>query len=626
MRAVEATKRNKFIEAAMSGDRDIKIKKSGQAGPSKMDGKSNPDDIADHFGEIYRSIYNREGSDQPLKNLFEGVNDKCFRNDLDLVDKVDASLIKRIVKEKLKCSKTDPEFDITTDALKNSPDSLYSSIASMFRAMLIHGHVCMELLVNAIIPLIKDKNGKDDDSTNYRGIALSSLFLKIFDWILLLLFDDELKTDQNQFGFETGSSTSMCSWTVVEVVNYYSRKGSPVYAALLDYRKAFDYVNHVKMFQNLIGRKINSIFIRLMIFVYLYQRCHIKWQSSRSYSFGVTNGTRQGSIFSPRGGFNTYLDPMLQSLKNSGYGCTIGTHFFGAVAYADDVLIMATSVQGLQQMVDLCQQHAAENNLVFSTDVDPRKSKTMCIAFNCSNREQLAPVQLNGDDLPWVSKAKHIGNWLNEDGSTDLDLRVKKGIFIQTAMELNQEFSSLPASIRMRLNMLYNSHFSGSNIWKLESEAASKLYSSWNKNIKLIFDLPWATHRWILEEISGSHLKIMLFSRFIKFATSIYKSSKPAVKFLFSLAASDVRSVTGSNLRSILVNTGVQVIPGVSRAAQVKKHTLFVVPEEEKWKIPLIHSLLSVRAGEFEIPFDEIDPEENEPNIGDDILDNICTS
>jgi hypothetical protein len=133
---------------------------------------------------------------------------------------------------------------------------------------------------------------------------LSSLFLKIFDWILLLLFDDELKTDQNQFGFETGSSTSMCSWILVEVVNYYSGKGSPVYAALLDYRKAFDYVNHVKMFHSLIERKINSIFIRLMIFVYLYQRCHIKWQSSRSYSFGVTNGTRQGSIFSPRGGFS----------------------------------------------------------------------------------------------------------------------------------------------------------------------------------------------------------------------------------------------------------------------------------------------------------------------------------
>ena len=67
--------------------------------------------------------------------------------------------------------------------------------------------------------------------------------------------------------------------------------------------------------------------------------------------FGVTNGTRQGSIFSPRGGFNTYLDPMLDSLRRSGFGCSIGTHFYGVLACTDDVLIMATSVQGLQEMV-----------------------------------------------------------------------------------------------------------------------------------------------------------------------------------------------------------------------------------------------------------------------------------
>ena len=236
-----------------------KIKKSGQAGPSKMDGKSNPDEIADHFGEIYKNIYNREGSDEPLKKFFDKISGECSAADIDVLNKVDASLIKRLVKEKLKCNKTDPEFDLTTDALKHSPDSLYSNIASMVRSMLIYGHVCMELLGNAIIPLIKDKNGKDDDSNNYRGIALSSLILKIFDWILLLLFDEELGTDQNQFGFEAGSSTSMCSWTVVEVVNYFHRKGSPVFAALLDYRKAFDYVDHVRMYQNLLGRKINKV-------------------------------------------------------------------------------------------------------------------------------------------------------------------------------------------------------------------------------------------------------------------------------------------------------------------------------------------------------------------------------
>ena len=96
----------------------------------------------------------------------------------------------------------------------------------------------------------------------------------------------------------------------------------------------------------------------------------MKWQSSRSYSFGVTNGTRQGSIFSPRGGFNTYLDPMLESLRNSGYGCTIGRHFYGGLAYADDVLIMGNTsldpggshwqkpqADAAEEILEICKLH-----------------------------------------------------------------------------------------------------------------------------------------------------------------------------------------------------------------------------------------------------------------------------
>ena len=590
-----------------------------------MDGIVESDKIADHFGHVYRDIYNRESDNEELKELFSKVDSKCSTADPQEVDKVSEALICLIVKDKLKQSKSDPEFDLTTDALKNSPKDLFAHLATLFQSMLVHGYMPNVLLLNAIIPLIKDKNGKLDDSNNYRGIALSSLMLKIFDWILLLLFDSNLKTDQNQFGFESGSSTSMCSWTVVEVVNYFSRRGSPVYAALLDYRKAFDLVNHKKMFQNLIDRGINLIFLRLLMFIYLHQQCYVKWQSSCSSSFSVTNGTRQGSIFSPRGGFNTYLDPMIIALRNSGYGCTIGKHFFGAVAYADDVLIMATSVQGLQKMIDICEMHAVDNFLKFSTDPDPLKSKTMCIAFNCENRKDLACIQLNGDDLPWVAKAKHIGNILHENGTTDADLRMKKGIFIQTAMELNQEFASFPAEIKYRLNLLYNSHFSGSSLWRLECQEAQHLISAWNKNIKLIFDLPWATHRWILQLITGSNLKCILYARFLNFINSIHNSSKPALRYLYSISASDVRSVTGSNLRSILVNTGLQAIPGTLQSEAIKKHILHDVPIGEEWKIPLIHSLLEVQAGATQILFDDDDCGGTE-TLSRDILHNICVT
>ena len=448
--------------------------------------------------------------------------------------------------------------------------------------------------------------------------------LKIFDWVLLLLFSSELQTDQNQFGFEAGSSTSMCSWTAVEVVNYFARKGSPVFAALLDYRKAFDYVNHSKMFRNLINRKINLIFIRLLIYIYLFQECYVKWQSSKSPTFSVTNGTRKGSIFSPRGGFNTYLDPMLDSLRKSGYGCSIGSHFYGVLAYADDVLILATSVQGLQVMVKLCEEHATENDLMFSTDPNPKKSKTMCIAFHCTNKDQLAPVKLNGDNLPWVPRAKHIGNILHEDGSTGHDLLVKKGIFIQTAMELNQEFHYLPSNLKLKLCELYNSHFSGSSIWKLESKEAQQLYSAWNKNLKVIYGLPWATHRWILEEMTGKSLKIILMKRFLRFLNAILKSSKPFLKFLLATVSKDVRSISGCNLRSLTLHSGIQVAPGTSASA-VKCTREFCVPKSQEWRLPLLYSLLDIKAGELFLPNNERDDEDHE-EVVDEILLHVCTS
>ena len=48
--------------------------------------------------------------------------------------------------------------------------------------------------------------------------------------------------------------------------------------------------------------------------IHINQKCYVKWNQVRSYSFDVTNGTRQGGVFSPRGGFNTYLDVLIQDL------------------------------------------------------------------------------------------------------------------------------------------------------------------------------------------------------------------------------------------------------------------------------------------------------------------------
>ena len=126
------------------------------------------------------------------------VNEAVSNQDILDVQKVTPELIQKIIKEKIKPDKSDPEFDITTDNLKNAPISLYVHLANFFRSVLIHGSISQSLLICAILLLLKDKHGATDDSNNYRGIALRSILLKVFDWVVLLLFDKELQNDENQ--------------------------------------------------------------------------------------------------------------------------------------------------------------------------------------------------------------------------------------------------------------------------------------------------------------------------------------------------------------------------------------------------------------------------------------------
>ena len=75
-------------------------------------------------------------------------------------------------------------------------------------------------------------------------------------------------------------------------------------------------------------------------------------------------------------------------------------HWYGALFWADDGILLSTSVQGLHDLVNICQEHAKENDLLFSTDPNPNLSKTVCIVFNSPNSAELAPVMLNGDPPP----------------------------------------------------------------------------------------------------------------------------------------------------------------------------------------------------------------------------------
>jgi len=71
-------------------------------------------------------------------------------------------------------------------------------------------------------------------------------------------FNDVFTFSDMQFGFKEGSGCSHAIFLLCEVIDYFASHGSTVYMATLDARKAFDRVNHVKLFNLLLDNNVFS--------------------------------------------------------------------------------------------------------------------------------------------------------------------------------------------------------------------------------------------------------------------------------------------------------------------------------------------------------------------------------
>ena len=267
----------------------------------------------------------------------------------------------------------------------------------------------------------------------------------------------------------------------MEVANHFLRQGTPCIVTLLDCTKAFDKCSFHALFKKLIGKNLPPIAIRVLMFVYQEQTAWVKWGDAKSSCFSISNGTRQGSVISPIF-FAVYVDDLLLELRKMGVGCHIGGIFYGAAGFADDLILIAPCRSAMAQMLDKCENFAAKNNLTFSTDPDPSKSKTKCM-YICGKQKQPvypAPLQLYGVDLPWVQHATHLGHELHQDGTMELDTKMKRAGFIESSTEIREMFGFAHPSQVLNSVQIYTCHFYGSMLWDLFGEMSGQVYRAWN--------------------------------------------------------------------------------------------------------------------------------------------------
>ena len=70
------------------------------------------------------------------------------------------------------------------------------------------------MLTGVIISISKNKCKSIYDSSNYKGITLSSIFGKVFDNIILKNNSEVSKCCNLQFGFRSNHSTAQCTFVL----------------------------------------------------------------------------------------------------------------------------------------------------------------------------------------------------------------------------------------------------------------------------------------------------------------------------------------------------------------------------------------------------------------------------
>ncbi len=84
-----------------------------------------------------------------------------------------------------------------------------------------------------------------------------------------------------------------------------------------------------------------------------------------SSQFGGVNGVKQGGVLYPLL-FAMYIDGLLIRLDETGMGCQMGIRFIGALAFADDLNLLAPILSGLNILIDVCEIYAKEFNIKFN--------------------------------------------------------------------------------------------------------------------------------------------------------------------------------------------------------------------------------------------------------------------
>ncbi|CAF1377520.1 unnamed protein product [Adineta ricciae] len=234
-----------------------------------------------------------------------------------------------------------------------------------------------EDLTKSIFIALPKKSGATECEL-HRTISLMSHVTKILLKILMLRMKNKITPEiaKEQYGFMPDKGTRNAIFILRMIIERSIEVKHDLYLCFLDYTKAFDKVKHDNLLEILDQVDIDGKDLQLIRNLYWNQKAAMKINGDTSEYTNIKRGVRQGCVLSPDL-FNIYSEMILRNLEDV-EGMKIGGYNFNNLRYADDTVLIASTVEDLQEMIDIVSKETLKMGLSLSV----KKSECMSISKN----------------------------------------------------------------------------------------------------------------------------------------------------------------------------------------------------------------------------------------------------
>jgi hypothetical protein len=364
-----------------------------------------------YFEKLSQTYYDNEQFERKVVDEIETLSkSNSSKINIDILDQpiVESEIVKAL--SKLKNGKAFGHDRIINEMLKAAGPIIMRSLLKLFNLCLDTGYYPEGWCMGHIVPIFK--SGDKSQLTNYRPITLSSCLGKLLSSVLKNRIENFLEINKvisnAQIGFRKGCRTSDHILLLKALIDSYKQRRKHIYACFVDFASAFDTVWHQGLILKLHRIGLSNKIIKLLQCMYSNIQSCIKKQGVVSETFVCNKGTRQGCCLSPTL-FNIYINDLQECLNTADCDpVKAGQQNIGCLMYADDILILSQSAQGLQNALNKLNKYCK----IWKLRVNPQKTKTMVF-----NSKRVCHTFIIGNQiLQQVDRAMYLGFILTPSG------------------------------------------------------------------------------------------------------------------------------------------------------------------------------------------------------------------